>query len=108
MRLDNKSESSNVEHRRGPELALTAVTAAGGKGILLAALLMAGCGKNLDAAMWDCQLEVQKGNAGQSAEAAAERARDIEACMRANGYVLDVARPACRESSVNSTCYKSQ
>jgi hypothetical protein len=75
--------------------------------LAFAILLLSGCGKNLDAAMWDCQLKVQQGNAGKSADDAAERARDIEACMRNSGYVLDVARPQCRDDITNSGCYRS-
>lgn len=72
---------------------------------LLMALFATGCGKNLDAAMWECQLDVQKGNAGKSAEASAERARDIEACMEARGYRRDVANRACESGSTHSACY---
>lgn len=69
-------------------------------------LLLAGCGPNLDAAMWDCQLEVQRGNAGKSADAAAERARDIEACMEKRGYRLNGEDRACRHGTVDSSCYR--
>jgi hypothetical protein len=73
---------------------------------LLMVPLLAGCGPNLDAAMWDCQLEVQKGNAGKSADAAAERARDIEACMEKRGYRLNREDRACRHGTVDSSCYR--
>jgi hypothetical protein len=69
---------------------------------------LAGCGENLDAPMWECQFEVQKGNAGKSADAAAERARDIESCMRDRGYKLDVKNPSCQNGSVQSSCYRSK
>lgn len=72
---------------------------------LLGALILCGCSQNLDSAMWDCQLEVQKGNAGKSAEAAAERGREITACMGSRGYRLDVSKRSCQEGSVTSGCY---
>ena len=71
-------------------------------------LLLAGCGRNLDAEMWECQLSVQKGNAGKDAAAAAERARDIEACMEQRGFRLDTANPSCRSGSANSSCYRDK
>jgi hypothetical protein len=74
--------------------------------LTLAAALLAGCGKNLDAVMWDCQFKVQQGNAGKSADDAAERTHDIEACMRDSGYVLDVARPKCQDAVTDSGCYR--
>jgi hypothetical protein len=74
--------------------------------IILALLVLAGCEGNLDSVMWDCQLEVQKGNAGKSANAAEERGHAVEACMRARGYRLDSAKPTCRQGSVTSTCYR--
>jgi hypothetical protein len=73
--------------------------------VLLLILLATGCGGNLDSAMWECQLDVQKANAGRSPEALEERARDIEACMAARGYRLDVANRACQPGATNSTCY---
>jgi len=45
--------------------------------------MLAGCGGNLDAVIWEWQLEVQKDNAGRSADAVAERAGDIDARMLA-------------------------
>jgi hypothetical protein len=72
----------------------------------LVLLILTGCEGNLDSVMWDCQLEVQKGNAGKSAEAAEERGHAIEACMRARGYRLDAGKPSCRQGAVNSTCYR--
>jgi hypothetical protein len=76
--------------------------------IAIAVLALAGCGKNPDAVMWDCQLAVQRGNAGRSAADAAERARDIDACLSARGYRLDTGNPACRYGTVTSTCYVSR
>lgn len=73
--------------------------------LLLLAALLAGCGQNLDSEMWECQLSVQKGNAGKDAEAAAERSRDIEACMDQRGFRLDAGKPDCRDGSVDSSCY---
>ena len=72
---------------------------------LLLAVLLAGCGQNLDSEMWECQLSVQKENAGKDAAAAAERSRDIEACMDQRGFRLDAGKAACREGSVDSSCY---
>lgn len=72
----------------------------------LLALLVCGCAPNLDAQMWDCQLEVQKGNAGKSPEAAVERARDIAACMDRRGYQIDVTKNDCIDGSVDASCYK--
>ena len=66
---------------------------------------LAACSRTPDSVMWDCQLDAQKGNAGKSSEAASERSRDIEACMRGRGYRLDVANPNCRGGSTNASCY---
>jgi hypothetical protein len=77
-------------------------------GILLLALSLIGCSKSLDSAMWACQLDVQKGNAGKSAEAATERGREITACMEARGYRLDTAQRSCQEGAVTSGCYLSR
>jgi hypothetical protein len=77
----------------------------GGARIFLAFLVLAGCGRSPDADMWECQLDVQKRNAGRSMADIAERARDIDACMVARGYRLDTGKPACRQGSVTSTCY---
>lgn len=74
--------------------------------LVLALLVLAGCEGSLDSVMWDCQLEVQKGNAGKSADAAEERGHAIEACMRGRGYRLDAGKPSCRQGAVNSTCYR--
>jgi len=74
--------------------------------IALALLVLAGCEGNLDSVMWDCQLEVQKGNAGKSADAAEERSHAIEACMRGRGYRLDAGEPSCRQGAVKSICYR--
>lgn len=74
--------------------------------IVLALLVLAGCEGNLDAQMWDCQFEAQKGNAGKSVEAAEERGHAVESCMRARGYRLDGAKASCRQGSVTSACYR--
>lgn len=74
--------------------------------IVLALLVLAGCEGNLDAPMWDCQLEVQKGNAGKSVEAAEERGHAVESCMRAKGYRLDATKSSCRQGSAKSACYR--
>ena len=60
--------------------------------IVLAASALAGCGRHAEADLWDCQLSVQKGNAGKDAAAAAERIRDIEACMDERGYRVKAAK----------------
>lgn len=83
-----------------------AVSVGGMIALLVPALV--GCGQNLDAAMWNCQLDAQKGNAGKSADAAAERGRTITACMEAGGYRLDSAQAACREGAVSASCYRSR
>lgn len=70
-------------------------------------MILAACGGSPDSVMWDCQLHVQKGNAGKSSEAAAERNRDIEACMRERGYRLDTGNPACRSGSTRAACYRA-
>ncbi len=74
-------------------------------GAMSTVLLLSGCGRNPDEAMWECQLMVQKGNAGKSAEAVAERSRDIEVCMEGRGYRLDIANRSCQSGSVRSACY---
>ena len=74
--------------------------------MVLTLLVLTGCGGSLDSVMWDCQLEVQKGNAGKSVEAAEERGHAVESCMRARGYRLDAEKASCRQGSVNSTCYR--
>lgn len=73
--------------------------------ILFAAALLAGCAKNRDADLWDCQLAVQKDNAGRDAAAEAERLRDIAACMDERGYRLDAGKPACLNGSSSASCY---
>ncbi len=70
-------------------------------------IAITGCGQNLDSVVWDCQLAVQKENAGKSAAADDQRNHDIEACMRARGYRLDVGNPSCRTATTNSTCYQA-
>jgi hypothetical protein len=69
-------------------------------------LVLCGCSQSHDAAMWECQLAVQKDNAGKSAAAAAERARDIEACMKDRGYLPDSTRQACTPGSTDASCYR--
>lgn len=76
-------------------------------GLFVLAAISAGCGPDPDENMWECQLSVQKGNAGKDA-AAAERARDIEACMDQRGFRLNTAKAACREGSVDSGCYAAR
>lgn len=73
--------------------------------IVISALWLSGCGPDTDAEMWDCQLSVQKGNAGKDAAAAAERSRDIEACMDGRGFRLEAGNPACLNGSTNPACY---
>lgn len=76
--------------------------------LLLLAVATAACDRNPDADLWDCQLSVQKGNAGKDAAAAAERGRDIQACMDQRGFRLDNGKAGCEAGSVNSGCYRSQ
>ncbi len=76
--------------------------------VLLAATILAGCGQNLDSVMWDCQLDVQKGNAGRSPADVAERDRDINACMESRGFQLDVRKPSCHHDPTNSSCYRAR
>lgn len=71
----------------------------------IGALSLAACNSGGDAAMWQCQLEVQKGNAGRSAEANAERARDIDACMTSAGYRLEADRSGCSPGVTKAACY---
>jgi hypothetical protein len=66
---------------------------------------LAACAENPDPAMWQCQLEVQKANAGKSAEAAAERTRAIHACMEAAGYRLRRGQANCSEGRTDGSCY---
>jgi hypothetical protein len=73
-------------------------------GTLIAALIAA-CSPSPDADLWDCQFSVQKGNAGKDAAAAAERARDIEACMEDRGFRL-AGGPACLNGATDATCYR--
>jgi hypothetical protein len=74
---------------------------------MLVALLVAGCSPSPDADLWDCQLSVQKGNAGKDAAAAAERSRDIEACMDGRGFRL-AGDSACLNGSTDAGCYRSK
>ena len=87
---------------------MTTATAGVVAATCLAILVTAGCGRNLDAQMWECQLAVQKDNAGKSAAAAALRARDIEACMEERGFRLDPENSSCRPGSVKSACYRAR
>ncbi len=73
--------------------------------ILLSAALAAGCARDVNADLWSCQLSVQKENAGKDAAAAAERLRDIQACMDDRGYRLKAASPSCLNGSVDPACY---
>ena len=75
--------------------------------VVVLGLAVTVCGQNLDSVVWDCQLAVQKENAGKSAAAAYQRNHDIEACMRSRGYRLDVGNPSCRTAMTNSTCYQA-
>jgi len=79
-----------------------------GARIVLAVLILAACSRSPDADMWECQLDVQKGNAGRSLADIAERVRDIDACMAARGFRLDLGNPACQPGAVTSTCYRSK
>lgn len=71
-------------------------------------LMLAGCGGNLDSEMWGCQLEVQKGNAGRSADAQAEKSRDIEACMETRGYQRNSRKSSCPPGTTRSACYQAR
>ena len=75
--------------------------------VVVLGLAVTGCGQNLDSVVWDCQLAVQKENAGKSTAAAGQRNHDIEACMRAKGYRLDVSNPSCRTATTHATCYQA-
>ena len=75
---------------------------------VIALLILAGCGQNVDADMWDCQLQAQKDNAGQSAEAIVARSRDIRPCMDARGYQLDVKNLACAQHPTKPSCYRAK
>ena len=81
-----------------------------GRAALLALLflIVPGCGKSFDVALWDCQLEVQKDNAGRSPEATAERVRDIDACMLDSGYERILGDSSCRLGAVSSACYRKK
>ncbi|BAO29073.1 hypothetical protein [Sulfuritalea hydrogenivorans] len=72
---------------------------------IVALLILAGCGPSPDSVMWGCQLDVQKGNAGKSGEALAEKIRDIDACMEARGYRRDRDNRACQSGEAKSSCY---
>ncbi len=76
--------------------------------IVLAVLVLVACSRSPDADMWECQLDVQKGNAGRSLADVSERARDIDACMAARGFRLDLVNTACQPGAVISTCYLSK
>ncbi len=73
--------------------------------ILLSAALVADCARDVNADLWDCQLSVQKENAGKDVAAAAERMRAIEACMDDRGYRLKAGSPTCLNGSVDAGCY---
>lgn len=80
----------------------------GGVRFLVLVLALAACGRNLDSQMWECQLTVQKGNAGHDAAAARERAHDIEACMEERGFRLNSRDSACQSGSADSSCYRAK
>lgn len=73
--------------------------------IIFSILLLGGCGPSLDEAMWECELQAQKENAGRSAEAIDEKAHAIEVCMEQRGYRLDGGNRACLPGSQHATCY---
>ncbi|HET7797344.1 MAG TPA: hypothetical protein VFK72_05645, partial [Nevskia sp.] len=43
--------------------------------------------------------------AGKDAAAAAERNRDIDACMEERGFRLEAGNPACLKGSTDTACY---
>lgn len=75
--------------------------------MLISALPAAACAPSPDADLWDCQLSVQQGNAGKDAAAAAERNRDIVACMEKRGFRL-AGDAACLNGSTEAGCYRSR
>lgn len=70
-----------------------------------AVAMLAGCTPSADEDLWDCQFSVQKGNAGKDAAAAAERTRDIEACMEQRGFRL-AGSSGCLNGSTDPACYQ--
>jgi hypothetical protein len=76
--------------------------------VLLAAATLTACHRNPDSAFWECELAVQKENAGKSAEAMAEKSRAIESCMEDRGYRVDFGKPACRSNPQTANCYQSR
>lgn len=67
-----------------------------------------GCSGSADVALLDCQLAVQKGNAGRSDQDKAERARDIESCMEGRGFRFVPGSAACRDSVTRAECYRAR
>lgn len=74
--------------------------------IVVVALLANACELNLDSTMWECQLVVQKDNAGRSEADVAQRNQDIETCMSDSGYRLDSGNPSCKPGALVSNCYR--
>ncbi|MCX9155420.1 hypothetical protein OPU71_04710 [Niveibacterium sp. 24ML] len=66
---------------------------------------LAACSPTPDADLWDCQLSVQKDNAGRSEADVAERGHSITACMSARGYHLKSGDPKCLPGAVTPHCY---
>jgi hypothetical protein len=75
---------------------------------MLAVFSLTGCGNNLDSPMWECQFAVQKENPGRSAEAIADRAVEIDACMSAKGYRRNTKDASCQHGTVDSSCYRAK
>jgi len=102
--------------RPGPALAIRsrnltkehALNAHSAYQFIMMLLILAGCGQDVDANMWDCQLQAQKDNAGKSAEAIVERNRYIRICMEARGYQLDVKNLACEQEPTKPGCYRGK
>jgi hypothetical protein len=73
--------------------------------IMRSLLPLGGCGPTLDEMMWECELQVQRENAGRSAEAIAKKAHAIEVCMGQRGYRLYGGNCACQSGSQHASCY---
>ncbi len=78
-------------------------------GALLSVIATAsGCSGGAEVSLLECQLAVQKGNAGRSDQDKAEKARDVESCMDARGFRL-VSDPAtCRGAVTKADCYRAR
>lgn len=76
--------------------------------IVISLGVLTACGQALDSVMWECQLAVQKENPGRSAEAIADRAVEIDACMKAKGFRRNTKDAACQHGSVDSSCYRAK